>query len=236
MTPSPRSPRSGRLALLVAACAALALVGWPSPAEAQMKLAIIDLRRAVADTEDGLRVQAKLQELFDSRQGDYEHKEKSYNDAKAELERLAKEGKTPEEELRKRYRTLEKLGIELQAASLTYRREMQQQETELLNPIVKQVLGLLRQLAAQEGYDVVLNKEAVPFYRRDLDVTDRIIQMYNQSSRPESPAPSEKDPAKPAKDPKKGAGKKEPAPKEPPKPEPAKPTSAAPKAGAAGKK
>jgi len=42
----------------------------PQDACAKDKFAVIDLRRAVADTEDGLRVQAKLQQLFDSRQSE----------------------------------------------------------------------------------------------------------------------------------------------------------------------
>ncbi|MEM9746062.1 MAG: hypothetical protein AAF945_05160, partial [Actinomycetota bacterium] len=51
------------LALLVAA----AVVSPATEAAAAAKVAVIDLRRAVADSEDGLRVQAQLQQLLDSR-------------------------------------------------------------------------------------------------------------------------------------------------------------------------
>lgn len=150
-------------------------------AHAEGKIAVIDLRRAIADTEDGLRVQAELQELFDSRQKEYEEKEKSYTAAKAEFEKLSKSKKTPEAELRKKYGELEKMAFELQSAQMNYRREMQQKESQLMYPIVNQMLGLVRQLASKSGYDMVLNKEAVPYYRSDLDITDRVIQMYNSS-------------------------------------------------------
>lgn len=151
----------------------------PQDALAKDTFAVIDLRRAVADTEDGLRVQAKLQQLFDSRQAEYEAKERAYKSARAELEKLAKGGKTSQQLLRKKYAVLEKQAMDLQQASVAYRREMQKQESEAMYPIVKQMLVLVRRLSHKEGYDMVLNKESVPYYRSDLDLTDRLVQMYN---------------------------------------------------------
>jgi len=172
--------RAGRrlLSLLVVVATVLSV---SASAKAEGKIAVIDLRRAIADTEDGLRVQAELQELFDSRQKEYEKKEKAYAAAKTDFEKLSKNKKTPEDELRKKYGDLEKMAFELQSAQMNYRREMQQKESQLMYPIVNQMLGLVRQLASKSGYDMVLNKEAVPYYRSDLDITDRVIQMYNSS-------------------------------------------------------
>ena len=41
-------------------------------------------------------------------------------------------------------------------------------------------MGIISRLARQEGYDVVVDKQAVPYVRRDLDLTDRVITLYNQ--------------------------------------------------------
>jgi len=150
-------------------------------AAAKNRIAVIDLRRAVADTEDGLRLQAKLQQMIDSRQAEYEAKEKTYMEAKASFEKLVKDKKTPEKTLRKKYAALEKMVAELQLAQVNYRREMQRQENELTYPIIMHMRKLMRRLSADNGYDMVLSKEAVPYYRADLDITDRIIQMYNAS-------------------------------------------------------
>ncbi len=194
-------------ALVCATFVCLTLVSFAPPARAQTapsaqsKIAVIDLRRAVADTEDGLRVQAELQQLFDSRQTEYEAKEKAYTEAKTEFEKLSKDKKTSDDDLRKKYAALEKMAFELQAAQMNYRREMQQKESQLMYPIVKQMLTLVRRLAGTNGYEMVLNKEAVPYYRADLDITDRIIQMYNAGNgapeegkkpEPKKPAPKPK--------------------------------------------
>ncbi len=170
---------------------ALAVLLAPGVAHAQIKIAIIDLQRAMGDTEDGLKMKSRLQELWDTRQSEYEAKEKDYGKAKDELEKLAKDGKTPEAELRKKYAALEKQALELQAQSLGFRQEMNKKQQELMMPILNKLTALLRQLAAQEQYDLVLAKEAAPFYRQDLEITDKVIAMYNAAA-PAAPADDKK--------------------------------------------
>lgn len=179
----------------------------PTAAWADTKVAVIDLRRAVADTEDGLRVQAELQQLFDNRQADLENRQKALVTAMGELEKLQKAGKTSEEELRQKYGEARKMEFDLQNLEVNTRREMQQKEHELMMPIIKQVLALVRRLAAQNSYDMVLNKEMVPYYRSDLDITDRVVQMYNTSGASPAAPPPAKKPAKRAPAPKKPAAK-----------------------------
>jgi outer membrane protein len=174
------------------------------------KIAVIDLARAIADTEDGIRVKAELQELYDVRQQEYESKEKALAEAKAEYDQLAKDGKIKESALRKKLIGLEKMAYELQVVQYNFRREMQQKEYQLMQPIIKQMMVLVRRLAGQNGYDMVLNKEAVPFYRNDLDITDRVVQMYNAqaAAAEEKPAPKPKSTKPKGKTPKKpGSGK-----------------------------
>ncbi len=173
---------------------------------AESKLAVIDLRRALADTEDGLRMKSRLQELLDTRQGEYEAKEKEYVKSKEELERLAKEGKTSEPELRKKYALVEKQAYDLQNQGTVLRREMTQRENDMMLPILDKLNRLVRQVASREGYDVVVSRDAVPYFRGDLEITDRVIQLYNTAN----PAPA--DEKKPVKKDAKPPGSTAPAP------------------------
>ncbi len=186
--------RSGVLATVVSALLTAGVILPPTLAFAdaassrsEAKLGVIDLRRALADTEDGLRMKSKLQELLDTRQTEYEGKEKEYAKAKEELERLAKDGKTPDGELRKKYATLEKQAFDLQNQGMVLRREMQQRENEMMTPILDKLNRLVRQIASQDGYDVIVSRDAVPYFRGDLDITDRVIQLYNTAN----PAPAD---------------------------------------------
>jgi len=173
------STRIASFRWLAGLLALLFVVSAPVSAMAQGKIAVIDLRRAVVETEDGLRVQAKLKELFDSRQTELGGKEVAFASAKTAFDQEAKSGKLSEKALQAKYEALAKQQIELQQLVAVYRREMQQRESELMYPIVQRLLAQVQRLAGQRGFDMVLNKEAVPFVRADLDVTDLVIRMYN---------------------------------------------------------
>jgi outer membrane protein len=60
-------------------------------------------------------------------------------------------------------------------------------------PIIKELLVLVRRVAGQNGYDMVLNKESVPYFRSDLDITDRVIQLYNTKQTGSEPASKSKE-------------------------------------------
>jgi len=177
-------------------------------AEAQSKIAVIDVRRAMLETEEGLRVQATLKKLFDSRQVELDGKQQKLQVEKDALEKDAQNGKVPKEQLQRRFENLQKQAAELQAIAMDYQREMQRKETEMTTPIYQRIIGIIRRIAAQDGFEIILEKTAVPYMRADLEITDRAIQMYNggQASdagpaKPAPAAPGAKQPAAPAKKP-----------------------------------
>ena len=49
----------------------------------------------------------------------------------------------------------------------------------MTTPILQGVLDAVKRIAAQEGFEMVLEKSAVPYFRGDLELTDRAIQLYN---------------------------------------------------------
>jgi outer membrane protein len=196
-----------------------ALVVSPSEAHAQSKIAVVDVRRAVLETEEGLRVQATLRKLFDSRNVELDAKQRELQQVKDALDKERIAGKSPKEALEKKYEKLQKDAAELQGTMVEYQREMQRKEGDLTNPILQKILDIVRRIAATEGYEMILDKSVVPYYRSDLEITDRAIQMFNsgQGASPQTPpGPGGKPPALPPKD---GANK-------PPAPPPAAPPPA----------
>ncbi|EYF02812.1 OmpH family outer membrane protein [Chondromyces apiculatus] len=195
--PAPRStaPLAARLlgrgrtaVLAVALGLGAAALAAPSAAAAQTKTAVIDVRRAMLETEEGLRVQASLRKLFDSRQVEIDAKQRSLSEEQDKIEKEDRAGKTPKDQLARRRENLQRQAAEFQGAYVEYQREMQRKENELTTPILQKVLGAVRRLASQEGYEMVMEKSAVPYFRADLEVTDRVIQMCNAGATPEAPA------------------------------------------------
>lgn len=180
-------------ALAALALAAFLLLG-ASPAFAQSKIAVIDTQRAIMETEDGLRVQAMLKKLFDTRQSELDAKQRGLAVDKEALEKEMQAGKTSKELLQKKYESLMQQQAELQAQLVDAQREMQRKEREMTTPIWQGMMSIVRRLASQEGFEVIVDKAAAPYFRADLELTDRVIQMYNAGSAPPAEAP----PAAPA--------------------------------------
>ena len=137
------------------------------------------MRRAIAETEQGLRVQATLKKLFESRQIDIEGKTRQLQTDKEALEKEAQNPRVDKAILQKKYEKLVQLDGEIQRLQVEAQREMQRKEAELTGPILSGILEAVKRIAAQDGFEMVLEKSAVPYFRGDLELTDRAIQMYN---------------------------------------------------------
>ena len=198
-TVNARARRPSLLRRLACGAVMAAAVATPVLAQADTKVAVIDLRRAVVETEDGLRVQARLKQLFDHRQTDLDELQKGFQQAQLDFEKDKKNPNIAKDLLAKKDVELKRQAVELQNKLVEYQNEMRRQESEATMPIVQRMMVLLRRLASQGNYDLVLDKAAVPYFRSDLDVTDRIIQMYNSgdAASPTTPNKGETPPTAP---------------------------------------
>jgi len=176
----------------------------PAALAQNLKFAVVDVQRAVMETEDGLRAQATLKKFFDKRQQELDGKQAELQKQREEIEKQSKV--LSQQALQKRMEDWQKQMVELQTVFVEYNKELQKKQGELTQPIYGKVVALLRRLATQDGYDAILEKQAVPYMRNDLDLTDRVIQMYNGGGGGAAPTSSGA-PAAPAA-PAKAAGAK----------------------------
>jgi outer membrane protein len=153
-----------------------------------LKFAVVDVQRAVMETEDGLRAQATLKKFFDKRQQELDAKQTELQKQREEIEKQAKV--LSQQALQKRMEEWQKQMVELQTVFVEYNKELQKKQGELTQPIYGKIVAMLRRLATQEGYDAILEKQAVPYMRNDLDLTDKVIQLYNSGGGGAAPASS----------------------------------------------
>ncbi len=174
------------------------LLAFGTPALAETKIAVVDTQRAVMETEDGLRAQASLKKHFDKRQRDLDDKQTSLQKEREDIEK--QKDVLSKAALQARVDKWQKDMAELQTVFVDYNRELQKKQGEVTQPIFQKAMGIIRRLATQSGYDIVIDKQAVPYHRSDLDLTDRVITEYNQSAgsapagsaAPATPAPAKK--------------------------------------------
>jgi outer membrane protein len=190
-----------RLVLPAAIAILLSLSG--KEAAAQVKVAVVDVQRAVMQTEDGLRAQATLKKLFDSRQQEINKKQQDMQKQKEDIDKQSHV--LSQQALQKKVDDWQKEMVELQQTFVEYNKELEKKQKELTDPIFERVIGAIKRVAGTDGYDLILDRATVAFSRGDLDLTDRVIQLANGSTAVSSPpggatpprAPTQPGPAKP---------------------------------------
>ena len=175
------------------ACAALvaALLGVADTALAEGKVAVCDVQHAVMQTEDGIRAQATLKKLFDKRQQELDAKQAELGRARDDIDKQSKV--LSREAMAKRMEDWQRRMVELQTVFVEYNKELQKKQGELTGPIVKKMVGIIARLAKKNGYDVVIDKQAAPYARPDLDLTEQVIQVYNSGDAGDAPAEPKKE-------------------------------------------
>ncbi len=161
--------------------AALLLAALAPKLHAQAtRIAVVDLQRALNETEDGRRAKAKLKKLFKARQTELDKRQNDVKALKEQIEQQIQAG-VKQEALQKRAEQYQKALIELQSTYMEYQRELAQQEATLTREIIARMERILRRMGQAEGYTLIVerNEGGVVWVPSHLDLTDQVIQRYN---------------------------------------------------------
>jgi outer membrane protein len=174
-------------ARLLVSAALTALVSlFANTASAQMKVGVVDVQRAVMQTEEGLRAQATLKKIFDSKQQELNKRQSDMQKQKEDIDKQAKV--LSQAALQKKVDDWQKQMVELQSTFVEYNKELEKKQKELTDPIFERVLGAIKRLAGTDSYDLIVDRATVAYSRSDLDLTDRVIQIANGTTGGPSPA------------------------------------------------
>jgi outer membrane protein len=163
--------------VLAAAVAALLCLSGRTASAQTMKVAVVDVQRAVMQTEDGLRAQATLKKMFDSRQQELNKRQQELGKQKEDIEKQSKV--LSQAALQKKMDDWQKAMVELQTTFVEYNKELEKKQKELTDPIFERVISSIKRIAGTDGYDLIVDRATVAFSRSDLDLTDRVIQLAN---------------------------------------------------------
>jgi outer membrane protein len=161
------------------ACAAIAaFVLTTVPAFADQRVAVVDRQRALAQTEDGLRAQASLKKMFDAKQQELNRRQTDLGKQQEDFEKQAKS--MPPDQLRKKAEELQKQLMELQQTFVSYNGELDKKRKEMTDPLLERLDAVIKRMAIAEGFDMVIDRQAVAYVKPEADLTDRAIRAYNE--------------------------------------------------------
>lgn len=173
------------------------LLGVASMASAALRIAVVDVRRAVSESSAGksarnvLQREAKgLQSRFDSKKGDLEKEVETIRNLQREIEQKGaiwrpEERDKKELELRDRRRNFSRQEDDLKRFAQESRRDMELRKQRVMGNILKEMRDVVQAVAREGKYDLVVDKTVggVLFVKKEVDITDQVIKLYNQKKK-----------------------------------------------------
>ncbi len=189
----PDAHRRTRLSTLLAA---VFLAVLAPRAYAQFRIAVVDIRRAVAESSEGRSAAQVIKVRFDQRQGDLNHRGEQIE----RLKRRIESRRDPMATLQKLAQRYQRDVTEYQQLSQRYTTEIQQMEAELTKRILVKMQPIVREVGQTENYQLIVDEQVVLFAPSHLNLTDRVVQLYNQRFPAVVPPPTAADAGPPRAD------------------------------------
>jgi outer membrane protein len=169
-------------AVTVLTALALGLAARPAAAQAEGKLAYVDLQRALNEVEEGKAAKAALKREFDQKQKLLDEKKTEFDRMRADLE---KQSVVMSDDARKQKQgELERKGMELQGFFVQLQKELSEREREATRGIFDKMHGIVKEIADQEGVAMVVQAEALVYGAQALDITNELVRKYNARHKP----------------------------------------------------
>jgi outer membrane protein len=169
---------------LVAALFSLMALGLFASAAAaqQIKIAYVDLQRALNSVEDGKKAKSELKGMFDQRQKKLDSEQEELKKFKEALEKELQSDLLGEEKKREKMIDYQRRFYELQNLYLQLQKELSTAEAERTKKIFGRFQEVLQEIGLKEGYTIILEKteSSVLWAPKSLDITDQLIQNYNK--------------------------------------------------------
>ena len=168
------------------------------------KMAIINIQAAIAQSNDGQEAAKQLQTRFAPKRTDLEKQQKDINDLQTQLRN---QERTLSDDARARLmRQLDDKNKSFTRANEDATAEFQQAEQDAINEIGRKMIGVLDEYAKKNEFAVILDVSSpqtpVLYADSSIDITPKIIELYNQATtKPAAsaaPAPAAAPAARPA--------------------------------------
>lgn len=151
------------------------LTPWAVIAADAPRIAVVQTERILREAAPAKAAQTKLEQEFGKRDKELQELGAKLKAAGERLERDA--AVMAESERARRQREVADLDKEFQRRQREFREDLNQRRNEELSQVVERVNRVIRQIAEQEKFDLVL-QEAVYFSPR-IDLTDKVLRALS---------------------------------------------------------
>jgi outer membrane protein len=158
--------------------ALFASAGLPRVARAQnVKIAVVDLQRALNEVEEGKKAKATLEKRFEEKRAALEARRAQLEELSTTIE--SQKVMLSESALRDKEADFNAQAMQFQQDTMQAQQEMSAMEADLTGDILERLSMTAGALAKEQGYGLILEATGVVFAIDSLDITDAVIARFN---------------------------------------------------------
>ena len=146
---------------------------WPAAAADGLNLGYVDTERVYREATAAVKAQKRLEQEFASREAELAAMARRARDMKQALD----SGKLAEAERKAKERDLLALDREFQGKQREFRQEFSQRRTEEFAAIQERANRVIREIARDERFDLIL--QDVVYVSPRFDITDRVLKALD---------------------------------------------------------
>ena len=169
--------------------------------QAPSKVGTISLQTAIVGTAEGKQASAELQTQFAARSAELQSLQKQIEDLQVRLQ--SSQPTLSDEERGRLQREGERLTHTFQRKQQYFQDDLNVAQQDVINSIGRKLVDVLSQYSKENGYSVILDSSSqqtsVVYGAPQVDVTQNIVRLYDQShpAKTSAAAPSKPAPPKP---------------------------------------
>ena len=150
-----------------------------TPLSFATKIAKVDVQKVLLTVEEGKKVRSRLKKKFEEKQKIVKKEEEKIRKMQQDLQKQSLV--IGEKAKLKKEKKIQELIMSLQQKTMTFQKEIQEQENKMKRPILEKVRGVIETLSKAGGYDMVFEVTTSPLYVKEVkDITDDVVKAYNK--------------------------------------------------------
>jgi outer membrane protein len=162
---------------VLSVCSALFFMGGAG--YAQTKVAVVSLQRAVLESDEIQKAGAAMEAKYKPRQQEIEKIQRDVQAIQQQLQTGAgKLTQQAEADLtaqgQRKQRELQRMGEDLQG-------DVERERTEIIGASTRRMAEVVKKLAEEKGYDVVVDASNTVYFKVALDITAEALAAYNKA-------------------------------------------------------
>jgi len=151
--------------------------GWP---EDTLKVGVVDVQRVISESQVGKRAKEKFQAEVKKAEAELLNEKQELERLKGDLDKKgavlrAEEKQDLERQFQRRYR-------DFLRAMQSSQKELQQRQNEMAARILDGVRKVVVEIGKKEAFTLILGQFQTLYNGKAIDITDRVIELYNRSS------------------------------------------------------